>query len=254
MINNGLLFEDQLQMNLNNKKVKELNPHLKDILGHLYGYLDEEEIIQCEKTENYIKPDIIITYKGVKKFISVKTLGAEQLHRENIDTFINFLECIGISKRTIETILLYQFGDGTIDGTGKERMNYFKLMSKLGPRIEEAKKELNDKENVVRVVFRVMFDGTIIGAEKADAIYIGNCEKGYIATRRNVLKYLKKKSWDKYDAFHIGPLFFRPHARYAETEVKNERFRNQIDLWWSNLEKDICFIYKYYWSYIPPIK
>ena len=84
-------------------------------------------------------------YKGIKKYVSLKSGRAESIHQEYIKNFILFLRSLGISKRTQQTILLYQYGDGTMDGSGKRRMKYHEMRTWLDERIKEAKNKLNDR-------------------------------------------------------------------------------------------------------------
>ena len=247
----GFMFEDEFVYRLNNRKVKELSDHFKYVLIELFGFLDDDEIVKCCKTQDFIKPDVIVTYKNFKMYVSLKMSNSQFLHGEKVETFIPFLKKIGVSNRTIVTILYFQYGDGTLDGTGKERMQYDVLRSVLDKRIKEANAELNNPEIVLKVVMRVMFEGVNDEAENADAIYVGDGKIGFIATKRQVIKYLNKKDWSYYDSFHIGPVLIRPHARYINKEIVNPQYRHKIDCWWPNLMSDIRYISKRFCSYVP---
>ena len=45
---------------------------------------------------------------------------------------------------------------------------------------------------------------------------------------------------------HIGPMLFRPHARYIGDDIKNEYSRKKVDVSWPRLEKDIRYISERY--------
>ena len=42
---------------------------------------------------------------------------------------------------------------------------------------------------------------------------------------------------------HIGPLQYRPHAKYVKKAIYNEKRRQKIILHWANLSKDLEYIY-----------
>lgn len=250
--NHGRLNEDELMINLNGKKVSELNPNLKHLMSELFGALDINKTIKCIQPEDYIKPDLIIEYDGHKKGLSVKSGATDFVHREYISTFIDFLKKLGISQKTLNTILLFQYGDDTIDGTGKRRMPFEEIRYRQQARIREANIELNkNNELIYKVIERTVFDGIGENKEKADAIYHGDVFDGTVITRYQVQKHIMRKDWDKYEHLHIGPLFIGPHARYVNSEIKNENSRNRINVRWNGLIMDIKYIARTYFSYTP---
>ena len=63
----------------------------------------------------------------------------------------------GISIETQKTLLLYQYGDGTMDGTGTKRMNYHEVFDWLHTHIEKANEELNGKFDIILSTFETLF-------------------------------------------------------------------------------------------------
>ena len=63
-INDGLLVEDEILANLNQKKISELSNNLKFFMRNLFGPLDDNEIVLCNKTDDSFKVDLVIEYKG----------------------------------------------------------------------------------------------------------------------------------------------------------------------------------------------
>ena len=61
----GILKEQEMIYALNNKKISELSNNLRNLLRTLYGVLDDNEIVTCEKVDDAFKTDFVITYKGV---------------------------------------------------------------------------------------------------------------------------------------------------------------------------------------------
>lgn len=230
-------------LNLNNKKVKNLSNNLHNMMKILFGALDDEEIVHCELIDDIIKPDFVITYRGVKKYVSMKSGQAETIHQEFIKNFILFLRSKNISIKTQQTILLYQYGDGTMDGTGEKRLNYLDTRVALRNRIFEANIELNkDPYFVLEVIKRCLFVGNMENAIPIDAIYFGDYQYGVVATVRQITKHILLRRWDWMENLHIGPLQIRPHARYVDKKPLHPKFRERLDCYWANLSSDINYI------------
>ena len=242
-LNFGKEKEMEMVAHLNNKKTCEISNNLRSLLSALYGPLEDDEVVSCKLIDDFIKPDFVITYDGQSKYISMKTGRAEVLHQETISTFIKFLDNQGISKETQETILLYQYGDGTTDGTGKTRIDYNELRVLLKDRITKANIELNEsKDFVLKVIERCILLGTLENAIRIDGLYFGNYKFGEIATTKQIIKHIKRKDWDWMRNLHIGPIQLRPHARYIGKEIKNPESRNKLECYWANLSSDIDYI------------
>ena len=241
--NFGTQKELEMVMNLDGKKVGELSNNLRTFMQALFGILDNEEIVHCSKIEEFIKPDFVVTYKENKKYVSMKSGRAETIHQENIKTFILFLRSLGISKRTQQTILLYQYGDGTLDGSGKERMDYNKLRLVLEERIQEANEELNSsKEIIMKVMERCLFVGNLENAIPIDCVYFGDYRFGVTATVNQMRKYITRKSFHWMKNLHIGPIQLRPHARYINKDIKHPEAREKLECYWANFSSDIDYI------------
>ena len=252
---NGYVIEEELCLALNHKKVKDLSVHLRFILQEMYGALEAEEIVECYPIETYIKPDIQIIYKGIIKNVSLKSGACDVLHDEYIDTFVQFLASIGVSEKTQKIFLLYQYGDGTLDGTGKVRLTGQQVERKYHDLLEFAKQEINnDKELIKQVVERVIFEGVDPDAWHADALYHGDVYSGTIVTKRQIMRHIMKNSWTTYDSFNIGPLLLYPHARYANGPVVSEKRRSHINIKWPNLLRDMEYMSKRYYSIYPEDK
>lgn len=241
--NEGNLKEKEIVSHLNNKKVSELSNNLHSLVKALYGQIDDEKTIKCKLIEEFIKPDFSITYDGITKYISMKTGRAEVVHQDNIKSFILFLRSYGISAETQKTILLYQYGDGTLDGSGKERFDYNKLRVLLKERIEKANEELNANKNLIAAIIdRCVILGTLENAIPIDGLYFGDFRFGIIATTSQIKKHISRKDWDWMKNLHIGPIQIRPHARYIGKPIKNPSSRDKVECYWANLSSDIDYI------------
>lgn len=245
--NPGLRKEEEIVKALDGKKIKEINNNLRYILREIFGLLDEEQVVHSNLVGGFQKPDFYIEYNLQRKFVSLKSGGAKIVHQELLKGFIHFLRDQGVSTKSLKTFLYYHFGDGTMDGTGEKRYSYHDLQIKMAKRIKEFNNEVNsNKELIKAVVDRCVFTGSQNGNIPADYLYFGNSEFGCICSRTQVMKHLNRKDWFYMDNFHIGPLQFRPHARYHGKRILNEESRWKVDVWWANLNADVEYISERY--------
>lgn len=245
--NIGRLKEDEFVFAINGKRADELSHNLKHLLREIYGPFDGKEIIKCGLVEKLQKPDFYIEYKGIRKYISLKTGRAETIAEEGLKLFLEYLRSWNFSVESQKTFLLYHFGDGTMDGSGQQRLEYFDLIKWLGPRIARMNEELNEsKEFVKDVVYRCLFKGTVDSNIEADYIYFGDIHYGVVCNKTQIFKHIDRRDWAFMDNPHIGPIQFRPHARYIKTNIKKEESRWKIDFWWANLSADLAYIAERY--------
>ncbi|MCQ3034728.1 MAG: hypothetical protein MJ248_00640 [Bacilli bacterium] len=247
--NIGIYKEDEFINALNNKKFGELNDNLKAMLKRMFVSLQDSNIFHVERIYGFLKPDFFIECRGEVHFVSLKTGSSIGVHQERLKTFIEYLREKGISEETIKTILLYQYGDGTLDGTGERRMPIEEINYRLLEQIKAANLELNSsKDFIYEFIQRAIFVGVIEPKSPADYVYHGDIEHGVICSRKQINKHLKYRTWSYIHGLHIGPLRFRPHARYVGVEIKNPESREKVDFEWIGLQHELSTISdKYLW-------
>lgn len=250
----GLKNEENLCETINGKTFNDLNTNLQYFMYYLFPHVDKEKKLRCFQTENFIKPDICISQEKELKYVSVKYGQSETLHNESIQTFIIFLKENGISNETIETYLLYHYGDGTIDGTGQRRMNSVEIRFMYDERIKKMNDEFNrSKEFIKKVADRFMFQGVNPDANKAEFIYHGDADYGVFVSRNQFMRHIEKKNWEYMQTcVHIGPFVIRPHARYANKEIRNEEHRHVVAVTYPRFVQDLLYISsRYAYSFNP---
>lgn len=241
--NDGVLKEDEMIALFNGKKVSELTHNAHTALKELFGVLENDEVITCERIPGFIKPDFSITYGGRTHYISMKSGASEIVHQENIKKFILFIRQFGVSVQTQKTILYYQYGDGTYNGTGQTRMSYEALRHRLEKKIKQANEELNsNKELIMAVLKRCVFKGTSEEHQEADFIYCGDRDYGVMTSETQIEKHVSRRSWFWFKNLHIGPLHFRPHARYYKKVIKDPEARHKIEFVWPHLSSELNYI------------
>ena len=245
--NKGMENETLLVEALNNKTFSQINQNLQTMMRDIFGYQTDEETISAAKVEGVFKPDISITYKGITKHISIKQGRANMVHGENIKTFILYLRSLGVSKETQRTILYHHFGDGTMNGTGKKRMDGFETRAWLHEQIKAANNELNNNYELIhKFLERTMYQGIDETAPNVDYIYFGTPEYGVVVSKKQIQTYVDKRNWKYFDNLHIGPVFFKPHARYAAKRIVSTERREMVHCYWPNLAMDLDMISKRY--------
>lgn len=248
--NYGVLIEKELVNALNGKRYMKLPPNLKTLVRDMFGVVNPLDKIKCEQCEEYIKPDIVVTIKDKKRYVSVKSGTANVVHSELITTVVPFLRSCGVSEKCLKTLCLYHFGDGTLDGSGKVRKDYHETYEWLHYDIKRFNDDINDDHNtVISIIERFMFQGVRDDVPGVDYLYFGDLEFGMAISKGQILRHLSVKSFNFYENLHIGPLLIRPHAKYAHTEIKNDYSHKRVDFYWPNLKDDVKYIYQRYSNY-----
>lgn len=246
-LNNGTFEEREMIASLNNKRFEELGNNTKMLVKQLFGPMDPNQVIYAEKIDGFIKPDFVVRTNNEQCYVSMKSGKANVFHQEYASLFAKYLKGKGVSDETIETILLYQYGDGTTDGTGTTRLPYHELMYKMKDQIRKANYELNsNKSLVVDTMERCIFAGTKDEQTHADFVYHGDINFGVLVSHQQLMKHINMRDWLYMDNLHIGPLQLRPHARYVDRDIANEKSRHSIDFYWANLFQDLEYISRRY--------
>ena len=246
-INNGTFEEKEMILLLNDKSFDELGNNAKMFVKQVFGPMEPKRRIYAEKVDGFIKPDFVVRSNGEEYYISMKSGTANVFHQENASKFANYLHEKGVSKECIDIILLYHYGDGTTDGSGKERLPYHELMYRMKDQIKKANFELNtNKELVKDTMERCIFAGTNNQQIHADFIYHGNINFGVLVSHQQLMKHINMRDWLYMDNLHIGPLQLRPHARYVDRDIVDIKSRQSIDFYWANLFQDLEYISRRY--------
>ena len=245
--NNGMYQEEEMVILLNEKNYSDLSHNGQAFVREMFGHISSQQFFCAGKVEGWQKPDFYVESDGRRFYVSMKTGKANVVHSEYVDHFVELLTKIGVSKFTTDTILLYHYGDRTTDGSGKERIPYTQLMVELEDRIAKANKELNSNKKFVKyIVYRSIFKGADKEGICADYIYHGDAGYGVLVSCAQIMKHIDRRSYKYLKCLHIGPLLLRPHARYYGKEIKSEKKRRSLELYWPNLSDELSYIGRNY--------
>lgn len=239
----GFQNENNLIFNLNGKKISDLNDNLKRFIFFLFGNLNENDIIYAHPGKRGQKPDVIIQVNSDIKNVSVKMGNGNSVHQEDVNLFMNFLSDIGISEKTRLELLKFHWGDGTIDGTGKNRVSSADYKRENRNQIVLINKEINHKEILPQIINRFLFQGKSCEYDIVDSIYYGNSEIGHWAKKEEILNYATSYFFHS-DSIHFGPLNYQIWNRCLNFNPNTENRRKVMQVKWASLSQDIINIEK----------
>ncbi|MDY6276599.1 MAG: hypothetical protein SPL75_03900 [Bacilli bacterium] len=241
--NNGHLNELLISEAINGKKLAEINLNLQSMLKTIFPSISANDVISSKVIDDYNKPDIVVSFGERSRYISIKSGHSNEVHSEYIDSLMDYLRLKRISEETIETLRLFQYGDGTTDGSGTTRMNTMELNYHLQKRIKKANEELNKSYDFIYdFVVRTMIQGRNEEAPAVDYFYIGTQDYGSLCCIHQLKTYVYKKCWNFFNCIHIGPIFIKPRARYADKKINSDRLRQLCVCYWPNLAQDIDYL------------
>lgn len=235
---NGFQNEDEFVKYLNNKTINNLNPIFQDLIFDLYGNISEKEIIKCQLNPNKQKADILLNIANIQKGISIKKGVKNSVHIEPVNQFINFLIECKIPKNIINEVLLYHYGDGTIDGSGKERISSTEYKLNNQKKLDLINKYFNEKEILIKAVDRFVLTGN--NSEKPiDAIIYGVIDDFIWINKNEIIDIILSNRHRERTGLAFGSLFYQPMNRCLNYNPKYEYARNYIQIKWYHLSDDI---------------
>jgi len=242
MENIGYFNEFEIVDALNKKQYSQLNGFMKYCVSFMYPSILDSDIIYAEKYLPHAKADLKIEVNGEEKYISVKSSRSSYVHAEGIPTFIEYLKDMDISQRTIDTILFFQYGDGTLNGTGQIRCSHEEIMEKMKNEIYKANYEMSEPKFVKKTIERFMFTGGHDETHPVDFVLFGDPNFGVIASKEEIITYALRKRIYTIRTLHIGPIIIRPYLRDINFVSRYQEKRNVIQGDWHNLLQDILTI------------
>lgn len=235
---NGFDNEYNFVKEINNHKLKELNPLLYDLIIDLFGNINEESIIKCWKNHLKQKTDVFIKINNTLKGISIKLGSRNSVHTESVYSFIKHLEHIGISEESIKLFKKYHYGDFTLNNTGAQRLNSIEVRKYVNTDL--INRELNNYNVIIDLIKRSVTLG-LISKHEIDAIVIGTPNDFLYLLNNDIYRVLLKKS-NFSNSIHISSLYIQPLSRNINFNKKYEHCREYVQFKWYSLFDDILWI------------
>ena len=235
---NGYKNECNLAKAINSKKYCNLCDNLKGFVKFIFNDVKENDILYCKRYRTYDKADLYIKLNDQIKNISVKSGYRVSVHAEKINSFVSFLKRININENIIDYLLLYHYGDNTLDGNGSTRLPAKELKELYSKEIKIFNKYMNHRNIIKKIVIRCLFGGT---TEKntADYIYYGSLEDGLYASKDEIIEYFCNNKTPEILAPHISYLIYQNWNRNLGYNKKLESHRYYCQFKWPSIEADL---------------
>ena len=230
--------EYEFVKNLNNKKIKNLNPLLYSLLKYLFPNESENETIKCWLNHYPQKTDILIKINSKIKGISLKYGSRNSVHVEPISQFIHFLKENHVSKESINEYLKYHYADGTTNGKGIKRISSTDYKKQHQKEIDKINQELNNVELLKKSINRFVIQGNNSDF-KIDAIVYGSVNDFLWLSKEEILEVLISKRNNYSTGIHFSNLFVQPQNRCLNYNHKYEKDRYCVQVKWYSLFDDM---------------
>lgn len=232
-IQDGYQNEFYFVLEFNNKRIKELNPMLREVIDDLYPNFNDESIIKSWRNHiNIEKGDIILKINNCIRSISVKKGMRNSIHLESIYSFKNFLDDLGIDKNIINMYENFHYGkfQNTII-SGEEYKKRFKNEIMI---INEAFSTIN----INKVIDRFILKGKI-SKYPIDGIIYGTPKDFFWIKKDDIIEIINKSLNTTSNGIHIGCLFIQPLNRCLNQNTKYLKYRDYVQVKWYSIFDDI---------------
>ena len=224
------------------RRCYELNPSLQHIIRTIFPFIQDDDIIHAELCKDWDKPDLCIWIGEERHYISLKSGTSQCVHGESIESFVKFYRGLGLSVRSQKALLLNQYGDGTLDGSGGRCFTKSEIWPRIQAEVAFANRELRDPRYVKAGLDRMVFDGTEHSSCSADYLAYGDPSYFVFASRKQMTDFVYSKRYEFLSSLHIGPLQIVPMTRGVETQPRNMWKRHFMRAKWPFLLTDIQYI------------
>lgn len=227
-IEDGYQNEFLFVLEFNNKKVKELNPLLREVIDDLFPNINENSIIKSWRNHiNNQKADIFIKINNIVRSISIKKGSRNSIHVESLDSFTNFLRLLGVNEKSINTYIDYHRSKMT----SKEYIN-------------ENKELLNDFNNEIKKIEMFYFINRFLLKGKlsmypVDGLIYGTPNDFFWLNEKELYNIVDKSKNKESNSPHIGCFFIQPMNRCLNGNTTYLRETDYVQIKWYSLFDDI---------------
>ena len=236
--NYGFQNEYDFVLAFNNKKVKELNPLLQDVVYSIFYNIREDDLIKSWRNHYDQKTDIFLKIGNAMKGISIKMGSRNSVHVESIDEFVNFLQAHNIPKYIIDEYLKFHYADGTLNNNGKYRLSSEDYKKQNQKKIDEINKYFNNNEIIFDAFNRFVLKGNN-SRYSIDGLIYGTPEDFLWITKGDIIDILSKQNNLYCSSPHFSSLVCQPMNRCLNYNKKYEKCREYIQIKWYSLFDDI---------------
>ena len=237
-LRNGFQNEDDFIIKLNNRKVSDLDYNFQLFIEDIFGFIDYNNKIVCYKNKSKQKYDIFIKIGDVIKRVSIKKGVKNSVHAEPISEFIHFLIENKMPRYMIINLLKYHYADGSINGTGKNRISIDDYKIDHQNEIDEINEFFSSEDFLKRIIDRFIIRGR--NSYKCVDVILYGVPNDFIWIKNDdIYKILLKKRHGYSTSLHFSSLTYQPLNRCLNYNSKYENGRFIVQIKWYNLCDDI---------------
>lgn len=241
-MNDGFVNEQELREYINSKRFEEYNENIKNFLRFTFSFDGSAtgNFVATKCPGGQVKPDLIIEYKGMKKYISIKKGSGNSVHQEKIDVFFPFI--IGLfGQPYLDYLKKFHYGDGTIDDSGIERFSASECQNLYRNEISQLNAKFNEWYYLKKFLDRFLFLGNVSSSLYVDIVYHGTITSGLWATKDEIYDYFKQKEFCS-NTLHFGSLTYQVWGRNNDFTAVHPDRRYVMQVKWGNITNDLKFI------------
>ena len=235
-IQDGYQNEFLFVLEFNNKKVKELNPLLREVIDDLFIGVNDEYIIKSWRNHiNNQKGDILIKIDGKIKSISIKKGIRNSVHLENIEAFKELLKDSGLSNKIIYYYELFHYG---VDRFNCKRILSSSEFCKKNKRKIRMINNALKKVDIDKIIDRFILRGNNSN-QKVDGIIHGTPNDFLWINQKEIKEIIKNSINRNSSTVHIGCLYIQPLNRCINGNNKYMWCKDYVQVKWYSLFDDI---------------
>lgn len=236
---NGKKLELDFVNNLNNNYYKYLNLNLQRFIKFIFKEFNENNKIYCKKLSERQKADIYIQIGNSTKYISLKSGSQNSVHTEKLSDFIEFLSKVKIESKIINNLILYHYGDNTLNGVEKIRYSSENCKTKYKQQIFEFNKYINSSKSLTTIIEHFLLIGSNTTNKYVDVIYYGDINIGVWCYNKELLNFCKKHKAMYINTPHFSVFTYQNWCRNITLSKKSESHRHYIQIKWFSILGDL---------------
>ena len=229
----------------NNSKVSLFSDVARRLINDINPTAKENDIVKaCQINE---KARVKIKVGNIEKKMSVFIGSGNSVHQEKINSFLDFCESLGMTKREKEAFLRVHYADGTVDGKGdiSDRLDGKAAISEAfyeDVKIAQNFLNLYKKEMIQR--FLIYGKDGLENNHRVDFIYYGSYKDGAYVSADNMVDYLLEVDNSSRAVLSVGPLSIQTWNRNLSGKKTTEYKRESIQVKWGKLRDHIYNAYE----------
>ncbi|MCQ2742853.1 MAG: hypothetical protein MJ239_06140 [Bacilli bacterium] len=239
MKNLGFENEKTFVKAINGKKFADIPPIIQKMISSFWPDIREEEVLDCDLSNRFSKPDIVIWRVNKPLYVSIKSGSADWVHCESFRSFILFLREIGVSTNGQKAMLRFLYGDGTLIGSKNFVYPLEKYKELYKDEIASLNVELSDEVFLEKLLYRFIFRGKTGRTVTADYLYLGTIREGLFASRDEIISHIRKRPCAYIKVPHVSFLTFQPFSRNKRLKNKNDPKGLTVQVKWKHMFSDL---------------